>query len=53
MHPELRHFLADLAGTIALALVPVVLTAFLSMPMTLRYQPGDIAADPHRSLHMT
>jgi hypothetical protein len=43
MHTELRHFLTRLVGVMALTLVPVVLTAFLTMPMSLGRHPGEPA----------
>ena len=41
MNADLRDFLARLAGTIAMTLVPVVLIAFLSMPLSLGHHPGE------------
>lgn len=51
MQADLRTFLSQLAGTIAMALVPVVLIAFMSMPMALQRHPGEAAAAP--AAHMT
>jgi hypothetical protein len=53
MQTDLRQFLAELGGVIALALVPVLLTAFISMPLTLQYHPGELSTDTARTLHMT
>jgi hypothetical protein len=53
MHPELRNFLADFAGTVGFVLVPVIVTAFLSTPYTLQYHPGEVAPPQARVLHMT
>ena len=41
MHADLRDFLARFIGTVAMTLVPVVLIAFLSMPISLGRHPGD------------
>jgi len=41
MHPELRRFLAHLAGTVGITLMPVILVAFVSMPMALERHPGE------------
>jgi hypothetical protein len=55
MHPELRHFLAHLAGAVTMGLVPVVLVAFLSMPLSLNRHPGEqaVATVGAPSAHMT
>ncbi len=44
MHRELHHFLARLIGVIAFTLIPVVLTAFVALPMSLGRHPGEPAA---------
>ena len=44
MHTDLHDFLARLAGTIALTLVPVVFTAFVSLPISLSRHPGEAAS---------
>ncbi len=41
MHTDLHDFLARFAGTVAMSLVPVVLVAFLSMPLSLSRHPGE------------
>lgn len=41
MNADLQDFLARLAGTVAMTLVPVVLIAFLSMPVSLGHHPGE------------
>lgn len=54
MNTDLREFLARLAGTVAITLVPVVLIAFLSMPLSLGRHPGEplpVANAP--AAHMT
>ena len=54
MQIDLHLFMSRLAGAIALALVPVVLTAFLTMPAALHHLVGDPAIDPNAPLvHMT
>jgi hypothetical protein len=54
MNDELRPFLAHLLGAVAMALVPVVLTAFLTMPLSLGRHPGDAAPQGGAVLrHMT
>lgn len=54
MQADLHHFLARLAGTVAMTLVPVVLVAFLSMPMALGRHPGEgPLADGAPPAHMT
>lgn len=54
MHVDLHAFLARLAGTVALTLVPVILIAFVSMPLTLERHPGEppVNASPAHA-HMT
>jgi hypothetical protein len=54
MNADLRDFLARLACTVAMTLVPVVLIAFLSMPLSLGHHPGEplrVAGAP--AAHMT
>jgi hypothetical protein len=41
MHIELRRFLTQLMGVVVMSLVPVVLTAFLTMPWSLGRHPGE------------
>lgn len=53
MHPELRHFLSRFLGTVALALAPVVFTAFVSMPLSLERHPGEPAVAGLAARHMT
>ncbi|MCX7238952.1 MAG: hypothetical protein NTU86_00765 [Burkholderiales bacterium] len=49
-HDFIRHYL----GTVAAALLPVVFTAFLSIPYALSGHPGDArAADPVVESHTT
>lgn len=54
MHPCLKKFLSEYLGVVAATLVPVVLTAFLSMPMVLGFHPGErrTAATP-ADYHLT
>lgn len=54
MHPELRIFCSQWLGVVVSALLPVIFTAFVSMPMSLGRHPGEPpqpGAVP--SLHMT
>lgn len=54
MHTDLHDFLSRLAGTIALTLVPVVFTAFVSLPLSLNRHPGEVAtASAPVAQHMT
>lgn len=54
MHAGLHGFLARLAATIAMSLVPVALIAFLSMPMCLGRHPGEPLLDANAPAgHMT
>lgn len=54
MHADLRDFLARLTGTVVMTLVPVVLIAFLSMPMSLGRHPGEpLASAEVTARHMT
>lgn len=54
MNPDLRDFLARWAGTVAMTLVPVVLIAFLSMPLNLGRHPGEPPPDGDTpAAHMT
>jgi hypothetical protein len=41
MHTELRRFLTQLIGVVVMSLMPVVLTAFLTMPLSLGRHPGE------------
>jgi hypothetical protein len=41
MHPQLRHFVLQLATAIVGALAPVVFTAFVSVPLNLQGHPGE------------
>lgn len=44
MHHDLREFLSRFVGTVAMTLVPVVLIAFMSMPLSLGRHPGEAPA---------
>ncbi len=53
MHTELRNFAGEVLRAVAIALVPVVVTAFVSMPMNLGAHPGEapaLQASPPRHL---
>lgn len=41
MQQDLRNFIAQWLRTAAMALVPVVLTAFVTIPWNLQSMPGD------------
>jgi hypothetical protein len=54
MQADLQAFLARLASTVAMTLVPVALIALLTMPSSLHRHALDQAIDPHAPLaHMT
>jgi hypothetical protein len=54
MHPSLKHFIRQYLGVVMTTLVPVVLTAFLTMPFILSGHPGEPrAADAMVARHMT
>lgn len=53
MQADLRQFIARLIGTIALALVPVVFTAFVTMPLSLSRHPGEATQLDSPARHMT
>ncbi|WP_428420017.1 hypothetical protein [Methylibium sp.] len=54
MHTELRRFLSKLLGAIAITLVPVVVTAFISMPLNLNRHPGEpVSPGLEAPRHMT
>lgn len=54
MHPALTLFIRQYLGIVCAALVPVVLTAFLSIPLTLGGHPGEPrTAQVGISRHMT
>ena len=54
MNNDLHHFLARLIGVVGFTLMPVILTAFVAMPMSLNRHPGEPAASPvAMSQHMT
>lgn len=45
MHPDLRLFISQYLRVLCAALVPVIITAFLSIPLNLGSHPGE----PHRT----
>ena len=53
MHHELRSFLSRFFGTVMLTLVPVVFTAFVSIPVSLNRHPGEPAPNNLPIRHMT
>ncbi len=54
MDHALRGFVSDLLGIVGMALVPVVVTAFLSVPYTLNRHPGEpLQPDSVVHRHMT
>jgi hypothetical protein len=53
MHAELHSFLSRFIGTVALALVPVVFTAFVSVPLSLNRHPSEAVATRLEPRHMT
>ncbi|MCL4698396.1 MAG: hypothetical protein HUU30_17205 [Burkholderiaceae bacterium] len=53
MQADLRQLLARLIGTIALALVPVVFTSFVTMPLSLSRHPGEASQLNTTARHMT
>lgn len=54
MNADLGIFAAQMARTILMALVPVILTAFVSMPLALERHPGEVtSAGPSVEKHMT
>jgi hypothetical protein len=44
MHIQLQGFLRRYLGVVAITLVPVIFTAFISMPLSLARHPGEVAA---------
>jgi hypothetical protein len=54
MHLDLRNFLVRLAGVVVISVVPVIVTAFLTMPLSLGRHPGEAPAlDEGQPRHMT
>ncbi len=54
MHADLHDFLSRFVGTVVMTLVPVVLFAFMSMPLSLGRHPGEPAKDVGAPIaHMT
>lgn len=54
MPPALSLFIRQYLGVVSATLVPVVLTAFLSIPLNLRGYPGEIpGAAATLERHMT
>jgi hypothetical protein len=51
--PDLRNFLNPLIGLVAITLLPVVLTAFLTIPFNLGRYPGEAAPQGAALRHMT
>jgi hypothetical protein len=41
MDTSLRLFIRQFLGVVLMTLVPVILTAFLSLPYILRFHPGE------------
>jgi hypothetical protein len=54
MHPSLRQFARQYLAVVVAALLPAILTAFLSIPFNLGGHPGDVRAiDAPMTRHMT
>lgn len=54
MHPELYYFLCRFRGVVCATLLPVVLTAFLSIPFNLDGFPGKPrSVNAISNLHLT
>lgn len=53
MNKDLRDFLAQLIGTIAMTLAPVVFTTFVTVPYALERHPGDLPRADAVAQHMT
>lgn len=54
MNPDLRQFIAQWLRTALMAGIPVILTAFLSIPLSLGAHPGDPGASGRDApTHMT
>lgn len=53
MHPDLRHFVANVLGTAALTLMLVVVTSFLSLPVNLARAPVDTVGAAALERHLT
>lgn len=56
MQTDLSSFVSHLMGVIAMTLVPVIFTAFVSMPLSLNRHPGERMVAPSPSVaaqHMT
>lgn len=54
MQTDLHHFLTRMAGAAAITLLPVVITAFLTMPYSLHRHSDEHPADPYAPVaHMT
>ncbi len=41
MHPQLDNFVRLYIGAVLITLIPVILTAFMSMPFNLGRHPGE------------
>lgn len=54
MNADLKNFVSAYLRVVVLALVPLVLTAFLTIPYALGANPGESVARAHTSAqHMT
>lgn len=54
MQADLHDFVARFVGTVVMTLVPVVVIAFLSMPLSLGRHPGEESIDANApAAHMT
>lgn len=51
MHPAALHFVRQWLAVVAATLFAVMLAAFVSVPVSLGYAPGDAA--PAQERHMT
>ncbi len=54
MQHDLREFLSRFVGTVVITLAPVVLVAFVSMPLVLGHHPGEARPNAGTTFaHMT
>jgi hypothetical protein len=51
MHPELSTFLKTFAGVVVMTLAPVILIAFVSIPVSLGHHPGEASSAQASAMH--
>ncbi len=53
MHPALKQLIAEYVAVIGAAMLPVIATAFLSMPYILGGHPGETRGTAVQAIHLS